>query len=82
MKLNLNYVQPVQARIKQRSLDHAILKPWLLHEEVHPLLIMWTHTQNTSLWHWQPNHFVPCLQPATFPETKPAEKDIFIFSRM
>ena len=58
-----------------RSLYHAILKPWLLHEEVPPLLIMWTHTQNTSLWHWQPNHFVPCLQPATFPEAKPAEKD-------
>ena len=57
-----------------RYLYHAILKPWLLHEEVPPLLIMWTHTQNTSIWHWQPNHFVPCLQPATFPETKPAEK--------
>ena len=58
-----------------RPLYHAILKPWGLQQEVPPLLIMWTHTENTSLWHWQPNHFVPSLQPAEFPEPKPAEED-------
>ena len=50
-------------------------QPWGLQQEVPPLLIMWTHTENTSLWHWQPNHFVPSLQPAEFPEPKPAEED-------
>ena len=42
-----------------RPLYHAILKPWGLQQEVPPLLIMWTHTENTSLWHWQPQSFRP-----------------------